>query len=331
MDSESGVMCAELIRDFLECFRMDYTLQIFVPECNLQADNKMRDTIAAKYGLKQEQEQPKKPLLFQILQILQEHAGLEPLKEPIVPNLPPPPDFTSMNKENVAREVKPQPEMPTKISMPGIMEEARKKIEEKKEPESFPRSPPQKPAEKMQPIREPDKVVNMPAPVPAVIPAKKMPEPLPPLKQASKLPPIQPQKLPEPIEEVAKKEEPKVVEEEVKKIDDILEPSNVELDIQPKEENVQMVEEPSPPSPEKPEAKSPQEIKKEEAEEITEEIVGGDSDKEIVNEEPAGKSQRQFTDSGAFGASASLGVDPSVDSLALEEYDYVEPVEKTSQ
>lgn len=28
--------------------------------------------------------------------------------------------------------------------------------------------------------------------------------------------------------------------------------------------------------------------------------------------------------------SASLGVDPSVDSLALEEYDYIEPVEKTS-
>ncbi len=38
-----------------------------------------------------------------------------------------------------------------------------------------------------------------------------------------------------------------------------------------------------------------------------------------------------FTDSlGGLTGSASLGVDPSVDSLALEEYDHIEPVEKVS-
>ena len=61
--------------------------------------------------------------------------------------------------------------------------------------------------------------------------------------------------------------------------------------------------------------------------EIDEEIV--DSDKE-EQEEPAAKNQRMFTDSGGYTASASLGVDPSVDSLALEEYDHIEPVEKIS-
>jgi len=63
--------------------------------------------------------------------------------------------------------------------------------------------------------------------------------------------------------------------------------------------------------------------------EIEEDIIGGDSDHENVLEQPK-KDQRMFTDSGGFTASASLGIDPSVDSLALEEYDYIEPVEKAS-
>ena len=64
--------------------------------------------------------------------------------------------------------------------------------------------------------------------------------------------------------------------------------------------------------------------------EIEEEIIGGESDKDNTLEEPPSKNQRMFTDSGGYTASASLGVDPSVDSLALEDYDYIEPVEKSS-
>ena len=45
-------------------------------------------------------------------------------------------------------------------------------------------------------------------------------------------------------------------------------------------------------------------------------------------DEPANK--RMFTDSGGFTASGSIGMDPSVDSMALEEYDYIESVEKSS-
>lgn len=88
METESGAICAELFRDFLECFRMDYTLQIFIPECNLPPESKMRDAIAEKYGLKPEEGSARKPLLLQILQIMQERAGLPPLKDPAVPNLP---------------------------------------------------------------------------------------------------------------------------------------------------------------------------------------------------------------------------------------------------
>ena len=35
MQTASGVVCAELIREFLEFYRLDYTLQIYVPEVNL--------------------------------------------------------------------------------------------------------------------------------------------------------------------------------------------------------------------------------------------------------------------------------------------------------
>jgi hypothetical protein len=41
--------------------------------------------------------------------------------------------------------------------------------------------------------------------------------------------------------------------------------------------------------------------------------------------------QRGITESaGAITVSQSLGVDPSVDSLALEDYDHIEPVERIS-
>lgn len=58
--------------------------------------------------------------------------------------------------------------------------------------------------------------------------------------------------------------------------------------------------------------------------EIEEEII---SDKEV--DEPQNNNARRFTDSDGYAASTSLGVDPSVDSLALEEYDYIESVEKS--
>lgn len=45
--------------------------------------------------------------------------------------------------------------------------------------------------------------------------------------------------------------------------------------------------------------------------------------------EPAEK--RMFTESGGLTGSASIGLDPSVDSVVLQEYDYIEPIEKVSQ
>jgi hypothetical protein len=35
LGSAAGILCAELVRDFLEFYRLDYTLSIYMPEVNL--------------------------------------------------------------------------------------------------------------------------------------------------------------------------------------------------------------------------------------------------------------------------------------------------------
>jgi hypothetical protein len=35
LSSASGMICAELVKDFLEFYKLDYTLAIFMPEVNL--------------------------------------------------------------------------------------------------------------------------------------------------------------------------------------------------------------------------------------------------------------------------------------------------------
>lgn len=44
-ESEEGLICAELIRDFLEHYKMEYTLQIFGPECNLPAQSTVKEKL----------------------------------------------------------------------------------------------------------------------------------------------------------------------------------------------------------------------------------------------------------------------------------------------
>ena len=54
-----------------------------------------------------------------------------------------------------------------------------------------------------------------------------------------------------------------------------------------------------------------------------------DIEEDLPVEEPQPTSARNVADSGqGITVSQSLGVDPSVDSLALEDYDHVEPVER---
>ena len=54
-----------MIREFLEFYRMDYTLSTFLPECSLSQDPKSRDQICEKIGLPQAE--PSIPILMHLL------------------------------------------------------------------------------------------------------------------------------------------------------------------------------------------------------------------------------------------------------------------------
>jgi len=52
MQTASGVLCAELIREFLEFYRLDYSLQIYLPEVNLAQQKAMsKDELSRRAGL----------------------------------------------------------------------------------------------------------------------------------------------------------------------------------------------------------------------------------------------------------------------------------------
>ena len=69
MQTASGVICAELIREFLEFYRLDYTTQIYLPEVNLAHQKAMnKDELSRRAGLNLDATQQNKPLLMQVLE-----------------------------------------------------------------------------------------------------------------------------------------------------------------------------------------------------------------------------------------------------------------------
>ena len=64
-ESEEGLICAEIIRDFLEFYKMEYTLQIFGPECNLPAQNNIKGRLSQILGVNK----PRTPILAQLVQM----------------------------------------------------------------------------------------------------------------------------------------------------------------------------------------------------------------------------------------------------------------------
>ena len=86
------LLCAELIREFLELYRMDFTLQVFVPECNLPPqDAKLREKLEGKLGIKRPADGSNVPMLLQIMQLIQ--------KQGLVPAQKSPSDVPARNSE----------------------------------------------------------------------------------------------------------------------------------------------------------------------------------------------------------------------------------------
>lgn len=69
----SGQVALELIMDFLEFFKMDYTSSVFTHESNLK-DASKRDDLQRKLGLRSENN---KPVLFQLINALTQQSSTD--------------------------------------------------------------------------------------------------------------------------------------------------------------------------------------------------------------------------------------------------------------
>ena len=66
VSNDDGLLCAEIIREFLEFYSMDHSLHVFVPEMSLGAQPaKTRLNIEREIGLEKE---PSKPLLLMLVE-----------------------------------------------------------------------------------------------------------------------------------------------------------------------------------------------------------------------------------------------------------------------
>eukprot|EP01022_Parablepharisma_sp_SALTPOND_P000762 TRINITY_DN105011_c1_g1_i1.p1 TRINITY_DN105011_c1_g1~~TRINITY_DN105011_c1_g1_i1.p1 ORF type:complete len:366 (-),score=78.31 TRINITY_DN105011_c1_g1_i1:139-1236(-) len=300
VDNEDGLICAELIREFLEFYKMDYTLQIFVPECNLSAESKMKDRLPGLLGVGKDDSKGKAPLLAQLVQMVKSGYKANVLGSPL-----------SLASEEPYSEKKSNANIQERLEFSPLREEQHKpKAVPQKEPAlDVKRKEVPAPEKKEEP--KPIKKEEPKAPVVPEKPVEKAPEkpslkdPLPPI---SSIPYCIRQSQIEPFGKLKPLAEKK--EEEVKKEPEKIAP-------QPKVEEKKLVEEPQ-----------YERDSNNYNREIEEDIVESDREENTI-EEPPGK--RAFTESGGLTGSVSIGLDPSVDSLALEDYDYIEPIEKVSQ
>ena len=73
LETKIGTLLAEIIREFMEYFRMDYSLSIFIPECGISPERLNRKEILGKIGIMSNPENDKftaglhLPLLYYII------------------------------------------------------------------------------------------------------------------------------------------------------------------------------------------------------------------------------------------------------------------------
>mmetsp|Transcript_30881 Transcript_30881/g.30429 ORF Transcript_30881/g.30429 Transcript_30881/m.30429 type:complete len:83 (+) Transcript_30881:205-453(+) len=75
-------MCIDIIREFLEFYRMDYTLSTFLPECSLSQEPKTRQEIEKNIGM--EPSGTSMPLLMHLINSVKNGAAA---KAPLSNNL----------------------------------------------------------------------------------------------------------------------------------------------------------------------------------------------------------------------------------------------------
>ncbi len=197
MENPDISLCAEVVREFLEFYRMDYTLQVFLPECNLPPGDKVRDRLESKLPVKKTAEGgANMPILMQVLQMLQ-----APQQQP--GSASPPKELPSAAIESAQRSSDVTPGVPANnmatTKYDGFpMDDVPLSSNKKEEPKKFEPSPVAAEVQKPKPTESPkqqDLFATKPkaavaTPVPAAVPEvqKKqdlLAQPLPPLPMST--------------------------------------------------------------------------------------------------------------------------------------------------
>ncbi len=85
-ETDEGLIAAELIREFLEFYRMDYSLGVYLPECNLSKDPLRVNDLKKRSGL--ENADTQMPLLMQMIRRFKAGApssSVSPAPPPVAP------------------------------------------------------------------------------------------------------------------------------------------------------------------------------------------------------------------------------------------------------
>ncbi len=83
LETRIGTLLAEIIRDFMEYFRMDYSLSIFIPECGISPERLKKEEILGKIGLGKNEQILSKlqlPLLYYIMHFFIQNVKENPIK-----------------------------------------------------------------------------------------------------------------------------------------------------------------------------------------------------------------------------------------------------------
>ena len=69
MANEDGLLCAEMIREFLTFYKMEHTLSVFMPEMSLHSGfPKSREEKARECGFARTQDDESKPLILKLVE-----------------------------------------------------------------------------------------------------------------------------------------------------------------------------------------------------------------------------------------------------------------------
>jgi len=278
-DNKEGKVALELINDFLEFFKMDYTSSIFTHESNLK-DAAKREELQKRLGLKQD---ANKPVLFQIINSLSgEGSSHSPNKENLT--------TTTASKETTATKIGASTTKPAGAAK-NITTDFQEADLGKKNFDNFGK--------------------NKKAGFPNFEEPQEEKASTGLSRGGGKLPPLS-SLSPQDKFGTGTKQPEKPADEPKKQAEDFKKPGDYYKDSGDKFKSAQHHD-------------SEDEYENEAFENVDEELV-----EDLEDEDPKSKDKKAMLTSSEdiIGASQSQGFDVSVDSLALEEYDYFENAER---